>query len=401
MFNVDDQSNLTLVVRDQVGRFLPLPNDRGSKITNGTNGYESADWTLDREFGFAWDDQGLNNQVFYYTGFGDTIFHGRLDSLTPKWEDGIISLGGSAKGYKDSATDLKFNGQLAGTPEARIAALITGGYLPQLVNDTSGLISTGLAAGSTNTDNSGTDDMSPWDIILNICKLGTSAGYKVVPQVWNDRKLITKAINTLTPTPRYIVDRANVKSISLARTLSDIFTQVEVRYKDSVDGTLQRLVLPASTSAIATALGIDFDGLGTVVPFLRTKVLDISSTYPDGTSSAVATAAGNALLNEEQRTSNTSDSIVIEQDYVIFDTLEGQEIPNYKLRGDDWIQINGFTPWPTETGTGTSAGDQAITSMFLMTAAEWDKDSGTLTITPESAGDLASAITERLGGSIV
>jgi hypothetical protein len=130
-------------------------------------------------------------------------------------------------------------------------------------------------------------------------------------------------------------------------------------------------------------------------------VLDLTNIYPDGTNSATATAAGTALLNEEQRTSNTGDSIVIEADYVIFDTLEGQEIPNYKVKGDDWIQINGFTPWPSEVGTGTSAGDQAITSVFLMTAAEYDKDSGTLTITPENAGDLASVITERLQGYAV
>jgi hypothetical protein len=396
MFDVDAQNNLTLIIRDQAARYWPIYDDRGGKLKNGTYGYDSADWTLDREFGFAWDDQALNNQVYYYTPFGDEVFAGRLNSLTPTWGDGVSSLAGAAKGYKDSTSDLKFSGTLIGTPEARIAALITGGYLTQLANDTTGLITTGIASGTTATENSGTDDQSPWDVILNICKSGTSTGYKVVPQVWGSRKLITKAINTVSPTPRYIVDRANVAKISLARTLSDIYTQVEVRYKDSVDGSLQRLVLPSSTSAIATALGVDFTGGGTITPFLRTRVLDLTGILPDGTDLTTATAAGNALLNELQRTSNTSDSIVIDQDYVVFDVLEGQEIPLYKVRGDDWLQINGFSAWPSEVGTGTSAGDQAITSMFLMTAAEYDKDNRVLTITPESAGDLASAIQERL-----
>jgi hypothetical protein len=168
MFDLDNQSNLTLVVRDQVGRFFPLPNDRGSKIKNGTNGYESADWTLDREFGFAWDDQGLNNQVFYYTGFGDEVFHGRLESIAPTWESGICSLNNSARGYKDSTADIKFFGSLIGTPEARIAALIAAGYFPQLSTDTSGLITTGIASGTTATDNSGTDDKTPWDMLILI-----------------------------------------------------------------------------------------------------------------------------------------------------------------------------------------------------------------------------------------
>lgn len=398
MFEVNAQNNLTLVIRDQPGRYWNVWDDRGGKLKNGTNGYESADWTLDRDFSFAWDDQALNNQVYYYLPFGDEVFHGRLSSLTPTWDNGISSLAGAAKGYKDSATDLKFNGMLTGTPEARIAALITGGYLPQLSSDTTGLITTGIASGTTSTENSGTDDQPPWDVILNICKSGTSANYKVVPQVWGGRKLITKAINTVSPMPRYIVDRANVKKISLARTLSDIYTQVEVRYKSSTNGSLQRLNLPPSTSAIATALGVDFTGGGTITPFLKTRVLDLTGILPAGTNLATATAAGNALLNEIQRVSNTSDSIVIDQDYVIFDALEGQEIPNCKLRGDDWLQINGFSPWPSEIGTGTGAGDQTITSMFLMTAAEYDKDNRVLTITPESAGDLASAIQERLQG---
>lgn len=398
-FDLDAQPDLSLYTRDQYGRYWPVEDAHGLKIKNGQNGYDAASWTCDRDFAFAWDDLALNNQVFIFNPFGDVVWHGRLDSLTPTWSDGVSSLAGAAKGYKDSATDLKFNGQLVGTPEARIAALITGGYLPQLASDTTGLIATGLASGSTATDSSGTDDMTVWDVILKICGLGTSTNLKVVAQVWQDRRLVTRTLNMVAPTPRYIVDRANVKSINLSRTLSDIFTQVEVRYKDSIDGTLQRLLLPTGgPSAFAKALGIDYTGAGTITNFLRTKGLDLSNTYPDGTDAATATAAGQALLNELQRTSNTSDSIVIDQDYVVFDTLEGQEIPNSKLRGDDWIQINGFTPWPTEAGTGTSAGDSAITSMFLMTGAELDNDSGTLTITPESAGDLKAAILERLQG---
>lgn len=396
MFDLTQHNNLTLVIRDQVGRYWPLPDARGLKLTNGTNGYESAEWTLDREFGFAWDDEGLNNQVFVYNGFGDEVFHGRLDSLTPTWRDGVSSLAGSAKGYKDSGNDLKFNGQLVGTPEAQIAALITGSYLRQLISDTTGLIVTGLAAGSTSTDSSGTDDKTVWDVILDICKNGTSAGYKVVPQVWSDRKLLTKAINTVTPTPRYIVDRANVKSISLSRSLSDTYSHVLIRYKDSVDGTLQRTYWPTGVSPVAVNMGVDYTGGGTITNMRREYLLDLTNTYPDGTSLAVAQQAGTAVWNEITRVRNSGSSITIDQDYVIFDVLEGQEIPNWKVRGDDWIQINGFTPWPTDAGTGTSAGDTTITSIFLMTAAEYDVDTSTLTISPESAGNLAGAIVDKL-----
>lgn len=391
-------NNLSLVTRDQVGRWWNLWRHRGGKIRTDAYGFASADFSLDRDFAFAWDDIGLNNQIFFYSPWGDVAFHGRLDAITPTWQDGVSSLVCIAKGYRDSAADLNFNGTLIGTPQAKIAALISGGYLPQLSSDTSGLITTGIASGTTATPNSGTDDQAVWEVILNICKSGTSTGQKVLPQVWDDRRLITKAVDMISPSPRYIVDRRNVSKISLSRTLSDTYTQVEVRYKDSVDGSLQRLLLPSVPGAIALSLGIDFTGGGTVTPFVRTRILDITGILPDGCDAATATNAGTALLNQEQRVKNSSDSIVIERDYVIFDQLSGQEIPGWAARGGEWLQVNGFSPWPSEIGTGTSAGDKTIQSMFFISGTEFDIDSRVLTVTPESAGDLASVISDRLGG---
>lgn len=390
---------LTLMIRDQVGRFWTIRDDQGGKIKNGLYGYESADWVLDREFGFSWDDIGLNNQVFYFTPFGDEVFHGRLDVVAPTLSDGIGSLANQANGYKDSGTDITWaGGSLTGTPEAKIAALITGSAFLQLTTDTTGLVTTGIASDTTSTPNSGTDDITAWDFVLQICRSGTSAGYKVVPQVWGDRRLVTKAINTVNPTPRYIVDVANVRRTSLKRTLSEIYTQISVRYKDSADGSLKHLYLPATPSATTQALGVDYTGGGIITDYWHRHVVDITSLYPDGCTAAQATNVATALLNEEQRVRNTTDALVIDVDYVIFDVLEGQEIPLCQFRGDDWLQINGFSPWPTDVGTGTSAGDQATTSLFLVTGAEYDITNHTLTITPESAGDLASAIMEKIQG---
>lgn len=394
--------SLTIVVKDQIGRTRNIYKARGTKFSTSAYGYETLDFTLDQEFSFSWDDIGLNNQLFFYDAWGDTLFHGRVDIIKPT---GIKKRGKSsnyyqAKGFRYSASDLKFSGTLIGTPEARIAAVITGGYMPQIKNDTTGLIATGIASGTTATDNSGTDDKAPWDVILDICKSGTSLGYKLIPQVWgDDRKLITRAINTVSPTPRYVVDRAYVAGLEPQRSLSDIYTQIEVRYKDSGDGSLQKLMVPSSTSATATALGVDLTGAGTITPFLRTRILDLTGIIPDGCDATTATNAGTAMLNEQQRINNKgriSGALTITRDLVIFDTLEGQFARNYKVRGGEWIGVSGMTPWPTEAGTGTSAGDTTIESMFFMSGTEYDKDNRTLSITPETASDLANAIDEKL-----
>lgn len=399
---IESGEQLTLATRDQAGRFWNIGSFRNGKIRTDKYGFLSADFTLDEDFATPPEEVGFDNQIYFFNCWGDVMFHGRLDVVTPTWNGLEANIPYTAKGYKDSATDGKFNGTLIGTPEARIAALISGGYLPQLSTDTTGLITTGIASGTTATNNSGTDDMTPWDVILNICKSGTSAGLKVLPQVWEDRKLITKAVDMVTPTPRYIVDRANVKQIALSRTLSDVYTQVVVRYKDIADGSLKRLVVPASTSAIATALGVDFTGGGTITPFIRTRVLDISNILPDGCDAATATAAGTALLNEVQRVSNVYQAIRIEQDYVIFDRVEGQEISNVEVRGGEWIYTNGFSVWPNDAATGSPAGDKTIQPLFFISGTEVDLDDPdfAVNVVPESSGDVADAVNERLEASV-
>lgn len=395
---------MTIVVKDQVGRSRNIYKARGTKFSTSLYGYETLNFTLDQEFAFSWDDIGLNNQLFFFDAWGDTLFHGRVDVIKPI---GIKNKGKSssyymAKGYRYSASDLKFTGTLTGTPEARIATIITGGYMPQLTTDVTGLIATGIASGTTATDNSGTDDKAPWDVIIDICKSGTSAGYRVIPQVFGGRKLITKAVNTVNPTPRYIVDRTYVAQIEPQRNLSDIYTQIEVRYKDSADGSLKKLMVPSSTSATATALGVDLTGAGTVTPFLRTRILDLTGIIPDGCDATTATNAGTALLNQQQRINNTSrisGALQVTRDLVIFDTFEGQFARNYKVLAGEWVKVAGMTPWPTETGSGTSAGDAAIESLFFMSGTEYDRDNRTLSITPETATDLESVIDEKLGAA--
>jgi hypothetical protein len=187
---------LQLVLADQNAKYWNLSDAFNLKTGTSERGFALASWDLPRDFSFAWDDLGLNFQVFAYSGRGDEAWHGRLEAIEPVLDSrGRPALSCQAAGYWSSAYDLTYTGTLgtSASPETMIGSLFSGNYLPQLLNDTSGLTATGLTGLAYQTPNGGTDDVAVGDVILDLCAKGTSTtGQRIIPLVLTNRKLVTR-----------------------------------------------------------------------------------------------------------------------------------------------------------------------------------------------------------------
>jgi hypothetical protein len=382
---------LQLILADQNAKYWNLFDAAHLKIDTSERGFALASWVLPRDFGFVWDEIGLNFQAFALSSRGDVAWHGRLESIEQaldNWGQPFLSCQGA--GYWSSTYDLTFAGTLgtSASPETMIGSLFSGGYLPQLSNTTSGLTATGLSGQAYQTPNGGTDDVAVGNVILDLCAKGTSTtGQRVIPLVLANRKLVTRAL-PVTPTAKYVVKQANVARIGLRRTLTSVFNQVIVRYKSSTDGMLQRAQV--NDTASQSNLGVDYTGGGTITGLFRRTVRDITGL--SATNSTIATQMANAVLYTTKRVGNDSQAITIERDWVIFDTEEGGEIPNWKVQAGYWLQIPDLLPRPSESGSGTNAGDQTLQTMFYITQTQYDDDTGHLTITPEQRGQGAQEV---------
>lgn len=391
--------SLRVFTADSAGKHWPVLDATGITFTTKENGFDSCNFTLSRAFGVAWEDIALNMQVLVYNNRFDVAWHGRLESITPTWQNGKSNVKIVAAGYWYSAFDLTVSGTVTGTtPEACIKTLMTTSYLLQLSTTQTGIATTGVTGYNFTTGNGGTDDIRVGDAILAICKQGDSSNNRVFPYVLDtlgaDGKplLNTKALNAASPTARYVVRRANVASISLSRSLSMVKNRIIVRYKDSTTGALNRSTQNDTSSQ--GNLGIDFTGSAGTTNFIRSEVLDISGLQ-GGTTSTIANNTANARLNETKRVRNVaSQAINLVQDYVVFDTTEGQEIPLWKVRAGYHIQIPDLLPRVSEAGTGTSAGDYALATTFYITQTSYNAQTGALSITPEQSS-AASEVMSR------
>jgi hypothetical protein len=375
---------LTLLTRDRKAQYWTLSEAVGIRFTTGENGYMQANFRLDRSLRgltFAWEDLTLNNQIYLMSARGDLAWHGRLAIVQLSQDKGKINLDCSAVGYWASTYDSFFTGTLGSgtTPQAMLTSLLA--YTTQLVNDSTGLISTGLTGQGYQTQDGGTVPARVGDIILDLCRLGTSTtGDRVVPQVWEGRKLVTKRLPA-TPAAAYSVQLASVASVTVLRDLSAVYNRVLVRYKSSTDNSL--LTSTNEDTTQQSIQGVDFTGAGSTTSLLRTTVRDITGLSP--TTSTAADAMGNAILNLTKRVHNEIKTIKIEQDFVVMDTALGQEIPNWAVKAGNWIRIPDMFPRvsdPSDASVGTALGDESLQTMFYISQTEFDLDSGALTLTP-------------------
>lgn len=381
---------LTVYTADSAGRRWQIADATPPKIKNTENGFDVCNLSLLRDFALSWPDIGLNFQVFIFAARGDTAWHGRLESIEPRLEEGNGFVNVTAIGYWANAYDSDYSGTLStsATPEAMITTLFSSSKLSQIAS--LNLYTTGLSGREYRTGNGGTDSAKVGDVIKDLCDMGDSSSpvKRVVPAVWTDRQLVTYAVTTQSPVADYTIPRALVKSISLRRALSQVYTRVTCRYKDT-GGILQTATV--NNTAQQAALGVDFSGSGSITNFVRVYIMDISG-LSGGTTSTVATNSANARLNKVSRVTNDSDSIVVDTEYAIFSVAENQTVPLWKIRAGKWLQIPDLLPRPSDTGSGTSAGDASLSTMFYITEAAYDSQSGVLTLTPETSGELAKVV---------
>ena len=385
-------NELSLHTRSQSGKWWPIQDAQEVVMTTNVQGFYDLKWKLLRQMGFAWEDIAVDNQVYLKNARGDVAWHGRMESIEPRLENTDESINCTALGYWNSAYDLNFNGSLTGgSPEYMIGQLVSGGvYIPQLITDTNGLTYTGKTGQNYQTPNGGTDDVWPGDAILTLCDRGDIYQNKIIPSVWENRRLVTHAVSMSNPVARYSVSKSNIVSIGLRRALSTVNSRVVLRYKDS-NGLLKRYV--ADDTTLQTNLGIDLTGGGTLTPFVKVNMMDITG-FEGGTSSDNAQNTAVTRLRETSRLKNDSESITVKNSYSIFDVVVGQEIPLYMVRAGYWLNIPDLYPRPTYSGTGTTSGDASLNTLFFISTTSYNDSTGVLTITPENSSTLANVVSQ-------
>lgn len=390
MINNDE---LQLFVYSLNGVVKKVVDAQDEVIENNEQGFFQSTWTLKRDFSIAYDDIGLNSMVVWRSPRNDRVWQGRLIGIELRYDaTGGNAINVVAQGYFGSAYDLTINGSLSGTTEQKLAALITGGYLPQLVNDTTGIVAAGISSSYPwSTANGGSDDMRVGDAILDIAKTGTSDSQRYLTQVWLDRKFVTTTVNMSTPVARYKVKKNNVQSIVLRRNLNDIANLVLVRYKQA-DGLLYRASRPDTASQ--NLYGIDYtlsnSYLANRTPFVRSQIMDITGL--DATTPANAALAGDTRLAQVKRLRNDSDAITIVNDLSIYDTVLGRYVSKFEVKAGNWLEVTDLFPRLSSGGAAIAGADPVYQNMFYITSARYELSSGTLTLTPERSSDLASQI---------
>jgi hypothetical protein len=369
---------LSLYIKDRYQQFWPVADAYNLVFTTGENGYKDATWKLDREFSFSHPDLPLNGQVYIFSSRGDTAWYGRLESVEPARQGGHTFLNCTATGLWASMYDTYYIGGTLGTsttPEAMLATLLTG-----WMTDTSGLLVTGLTGRGYQTPNGGTDYVRNGDVILDICRMGTSTtGDRVIPQVWVGRKLYTKRL-AATPSAAYQIPSRALDSLAIKRALSAIWNRIRVRYKSSADATLQAVA--ADDTAGQTALGMDY-GSG-ITSLLRVAVRDITGLSP--TDSTAATLNANAVLNTTKWFRNEPQTLTAAQDWLIVDTSVLQEVPNWGVVAGNYAQIPDLfdrMPDPADLAIVQSPTDSSQQALFYISETSYDADAGKLTITAQ------------------
>jgi hypothetical protein len=382
---------LNVYTQDSSSKRWPIGDIKSLTIDTIENGFYQASMGLSRPFGIAWEDLALNNFFKIYNSRSDSIWEGRLESIEPAFQNDNESLNVTAMGLWASTYDLPYHGSLgtSATPEAMITALSSGGYLPQL-NGYS-LLTTGVSADKYQTGNNGTDDEKPGDIIQAICAAGVytlgspDTTKKVIPAVWTNRQLTTSAITIVSPTADYIARRGSVKSAGLRRALSSVYNRVTLRYKDT-SGNLTRVTVDDTT--VQSNLAANY-GSG-AVSYIRTWVADYTGL--GNISTTAATNRANIILSQRKRVTTDSRALTISQDYSVYSVAEGQEIPLCRVRAGKFIQIPDMFPRPTASGTGSTAGDASLSTIYYIVQTSYDAVAGKLTITPEQSSKLEDLV---------
>jgi hypothetical protein len=369
-----------------------LKRVNGLRFSWDINGCFQAMFSLTRRTDSPYDDLGLNYNLYIKNQRGDILWQGRIETIEPMVEDGGLT-GNTvivqALGYWASTRDLTFNGTIStAAPETQLASLISGGYLPHLSSDTSGLVSTGVASNAYQTDDGGTRDVKIDEVIKTICERGNSVNSKVIAYVDERRRLCTRVISP-TATPKYTVKKSRVKGIQPRKSLSGIYSNISVRYKNSADGKLTRVT--ATDSATETKFTIKYTPAGSSASFRRTRVADLTglSANNSGIATAQATDYASSLLAYGKRVKTESTSLSVSSEYSIFDTELVQPIKLYNIRPGYYLKVTDIYPRPSGGG---SIGEAYATTIFLITQVEYEEETGALTITPEVSSDLSDQI---------
>lgn len=383
---------LTIWTGDNNAQTWQLQDATGLRIATTENGFSMASWKLHREFGVAWPDVGLNYFVTIYGPRGfDIAWQGRIESVEPTYNNGVAALSCSATGFWASLGDEYYYGTLgtSTTPEALLQTAI--GLMANIAINYTGLTVTGVTGIDYRTGNWGTDDETWSEIVQKICDFGTNIlTQRVVPAVWDNRILSTSIVTTVNATPDYIVSRQHIVSTGLRRSLSSVKNRVTVRYNNG--GDLTRSTVNDTTGQAALATAYPVAGLlGLRTNFIRTRIADYTGLGTNLSSSTVSDRA-NILLNNSKRVKTDAQSIVVKADYVILDNVSKQEIPLWRFRAGKWLNIVDLFPRLTRTGSGASNADAGITTTFYIVGTEYDAESGSLTLTPESSSNLADLV---------
>jgi hypothetical protein len=384
---------LNIYTQNQAGKLWPISDIKSLTLDTIENGFYQTSMGLSRPFGVAWEDLALNNFFKAYNSRSDSIWEGRLESIEPAFQNDNDSLNVTALGSWASTKDIPFHGVVSSsaTPEAMIATFLNSTYLPQLSTSTAGLLTTNVTGDKYQTGNYGTDDEKVGDIIQAICASGIYSGgvldptRRVVPAVWAGRQLITSAVTIVNPSPDYIARRGSVKSAGLRRALSSVYNRVIIRYKDST-GNLARVTVDDTTGQSTLAANY---GSG-AVSFIRTWVADYTGLGPISTQAA--TDRANIILSQRKRITTDSRALTITQDYSVYSVAERQEIPLCRVRAGKFIQIPDLFPRPSSSGTGTSAGDASLSTIYYIVQTSYDAIAGKLTITPEQSSNLEDLV---------
>jgi hypothetical protein len=386
------------------------------RMTANEQGFFDCTWTLPRRTDGIYDDFGDNFRVKVKSPRGDTAWEGRFEAPTRKRAKRNIKANSGipclALGDWASLTDRRESGTVIPSqdspenlilwyadPTNDVVDSVSGpGWMAQLAG--TNLANTGLSsANAYKQHNNSPADVTIANSILSICnRYGSVGGQKVVPQVWENRVLITKLLPTV-PTARYLIKAAHIQEFQLERRLSLIATRVRIWYP--TDGVGGKAVTYIENTTLQSTLAQDY-GSG-AVPFVREVTLDLTQTQNTaGITKAAAKAQAQTLLSTVTLPQATG-TLTVDHSYGVFDVQRNQAVPLWAIRTGEWCEILDILPRPTDGGTGTSGGDMTLQTLYYITQWEYDltrvqmpdgsyQEKELLRITPEKSNKLADLI---------
>lgn len=301
-----------------------------------------------------------------------------------------------AHGYWYSTYDGIFNvASIASNPAStQIGSVVTGGYTPDLVQDTSGIVASGEANNTAwqvdvNSQTGANAFPRPGDVIKNLALKATTQDVRYLPQVWADRRLVTNFVTSSSPRYTLIANQAGV--LDVRQSLANLFNKLYTRYKDS-GGAVQLLI---QQDASSQSYYSNAYGGSTAVPFVRVGVKDITAngnqSTPGGGLYPAVTSAGQSALDKVKSLRYELNSQLPPNQllFQIRDNLTGQLIYPWEMQGGNFMNFG----LPTvRLSAGLIAGAYAPPPILYVSQVDYASTGNALQLTTELSNKLQDVL---------